>query len=162
MAASGYLYAIQTREFLNQKESVVKIGRTHDIVQRFKSYPKGSRLLCTIYVEDYIKKEQILIQNLREIYKQRKDLGSEYFEGRITDMLNVLMSLNETKDGIILEAPRNNRIYVCVRCGMTSKDKRDMRIHFYNRKNTCPALVNDIELTDEVKEYILLNRTYKS
>lgn len=147
MASSGYLYAIQTREFLNQKESVVKVGRTHDIVQRFKSYPKGSRLLCTIYVEDYIKKEQILIQKLREVYRQRKDFGSEYFEGRITDMLNVLMSLNETKDGIILEAPRNNRI--------------DIYNHFYKRQKTYPALEKDIELTDEVKEYILLNRTYK-
>ncbi len=117
--------------------------------------------MCTIYVEDYIKKEQILIQNLREIYKQRKDLGIEYFEGRITDMLNVLMSLNETKDGIILEAPRNNRIYVCVRCGLSSDNKRNMRTHFYNRKQICPALVNDIELTDYIKEYILLNRTYK-
>lgn len=51
--------------------------------------------------------------------------------------------------------------YTCVRCGMNSKYKKDVHNHLYNRKKICPALENDIELTDEVKEYILLNRIYR-
>jgi hypothetical protein len=36
-----------------------------------------------------------------------------------------------------------------------------MKDHLYLRKKKCPALENDIELTDEIKEYILNNRIYK-
>jgi hypothetical protein len=36
-----------------------------------------------------------------------------------------------------------------------------MRNHLFNRKKDCPATENDIELTKEIKEYILKNRIYK-
>jgi hypothetical protein len=36
-----------------------------------------------------------------------------------------------------------------------------MYLHFYNVKKTCCATYSDIELTDEVKQYILDNRIYK-
>jgi hypothetical protein len=36
-----------------------------------------------------------------------------------------------------------------------------MRYHLYERKKICPGLVNDIELTEEIKQKILENRVYK-
>jgi hypothetical protein len=36
-----------------------------------------------------------------------------------------------------------------------------MRNHLYARKHHCPAEKADIELTEEVKEYILNNRIYR-
>jgi hypothetical protein len=52
--------------------------------------------------------------------------------------------------------------YSCVRCNYTTKNKKDMRKHLYERKKMCPAPNpdNDIEMTDEIKEKILLNRRY--
>jgi hypothetical protein len=50
--------------------------------------------------------------------------------------------------------------YLCIRCGFTTKIKNDIRRHFYNIKKICPAIKNNIELTDEIKEYILNNRIY--
>lgn len=50
--------------------------------------------------------------------------------------------------------------YCCIRCGYTTPLKKNMRIHFYRKKRPCPASNHDIELTDEVKEYILTNRVY--
>ena len=47
------------------------------------------------------------------------------------------------------------------RCHFSSNDKSAIRRHFYNLKKTCPATKNDIELTDEIKNYILNNRIYK-
>jgi len=38
--------------------------------------------------------------------------------------------------------------------------KTGMSRHFYKKKKTCPATRKDIELTDEVKEYVLNNRLY--
>jgi hypothetical protein len=53
-------------------------------------------------------------------------------------------------------------LFTCYRCGHQTKGKNDMRKHLYNRKNDCPALslVNDIELTNNIKEYILKNKVY--
>lgn len=50
--------------------------------------------------------------------------------------------------------------YLCIRCGFNTKIKNDIRRHFYNLKKKCPAIKNNIELTDEIKEYILNNRIY--
>lgn len=49
--------------------------------------------------------------------------------------------------------------YSCIRCGYSTSLKSDMRRHLY-KKNTCPATINEIELTDEIKTHILDNRIY--
>ena len=54
--------------------------------------------------------------------------------------------------------PKDN--YLCVRCGFNTKIKNDIRRHFYNLKKICPATKNNVELTEEIKEYILNNRIY--
>lgn len=51
--------------------------------------------------------------------------------------------------------------YCCIRCGYQTKFKTSIAKHFYDRAKPCPALVNDIELTEEVKQYILANKIYR-
>jgi hypothetical protein len=43
---------------------------------------------------------------------------------------------------------------------MTTHDRKDMRRHLYGRKKPCPMSVNPVELTDEIRDYILQNRVY--
>jgi len=50
--------------------------------------------------------------------------------------------------------------YACPRCGFNSNNKNHMRNHLYNLKKICPATKNNIEFTNEIKEYILNNRIY--
>lgn len=50
--------------------------------------------------------------------------------------------------------------YVCICCGYSTFLKNDMRKHFYKKLKPCPKSANDIELTDEIREYILVNRVY--
>ena len=50
--------------------------------------------------------------------------------------------------------------YLCIRCGFNTKIKNDIRRHFYNLKKICPATKNNVELSNEIKEYILNNRIY--
>ena len=50
--------------------------------------------------------------------------------------------------------------YKCPCCGYETEKKSAIIKHFYNLKKLCPKLLNDIELTDEIKEYILANRIY--
>jgi hypothetical protein len=51
--------------------------------------------------------------------------------------------------------------YTCICCGYETIYKTAMNTHFYNKKKHCPRIMNNIELTDEIKQYILNNRIYK-
>ncbi len=51
--------------------------------------------------------------------------------------------------------------YDCPRCGFDTALKGGMNKHLMLKKRKCPALRNDIELTDDIKQYILQNRIYK-
>lgn len=50
--------------------------------------------------------------------------------------------------------------YQCCRCGYETYDRSCMRRHLLCAKKPCPASRNVIELTDEIKEWILDNRVY--
>jgi transcription elongation factor Elf1 len=50
--------------------------------------------------------------------------------------------------------------YTCPKCGYNTILKGHIRDHFNKRKTLCPAITNNIELTEEIKEYVLLNRVY--
>lgn len=50
--------------------------------------------------------------------------------------------------------------YTCIRCGYATAKRDFMNRHFYHNKNVCPSIVNDIELTDAIREHILKNRVY--
>lgn len=51
--------------------------------------------------------------------------------------------------------------YICPRCGYRVVQRIDMRCHFYCRSTgPCNGLVNDITLTDHIKNKVLENRVY--
>jgi hypothetical protein len=50
--------------------------------------------------------------------------------------------------------------YSCCRCGYFTDHKASMRKHLYKLDRPCPGSRNNIELSDEVKIYILDNRIY--
>lgn len=51
--------------------------------------------------------------------------------------------------------------YVCIRCGFATQRKDSMRRHLYTLKNPCPGQEVNIEITDDIKECIIVNRVYK-
>jgi hypothetical protein len=90
-----YIYLLQEREFIKTGESIYKLGKTvqkcgRGFGERFKGYPKGSRVLLVIEVEDCNKEEGELIRCFKKEFKRRDDIGSEYFEGDIDDMKKTL------------------------------------------------------------------------
>lgn len=88
----GYIYVILTREFLNNKQSVLKIGYTKNIITRFADYPKGSKLALAIFTDNVKDTEKRVLKKCKELFIQRKDIGLEYFEG-ITE--NILQNVVE-------------------------------------------------------------------
>ncbi len=55
----------------------------------------------------------------------------------------------------------SSKKYECIRCGYSTKIKSHMRDHLFKKIKPCPATENDIDLTEQIKEYILANRIYK-
>lgn len=54
----------------------------------------------------------------------------------------------------------NKPDYECVRCGYKTKYKNNIRRHLFTTKKVCPALKNNIDLTDIIKDHIFANRHY--
>lgn len=90
-ATPGYLYIIHEREFVNAREPVYKFGRTTNIAKRIAQYPKGSRVMYTEWFEgDHVKAETELLRDFGEVFKNRDDVGREYFECDVRDMRRVV------------------------------------------------------------------------
>ena len=94
----GHIYLIHEREFMQTEQEVYKIGRTDNVARRFSQYPKGSRLLLSLYSHDVMTAERELIRIFRNIFKSRKDIGREYFEGTSQPMIDAITAYirNET------------------------------------------------------------------
>lgn len=96
----GYLYIIQIREFVKTNEPIYKVGRTCDIIRRYSQYPKSSRLLYLIPCNNLVKQERKLLESLRNQFKNRIDIGLEYFEGSLCDIISTMFSIAIEKNKV--------------------------------------------------------------
>lgn len=88
---SQYIYLLQEREFIKTKEHVYKVGMTKkENYERFNQYPKGSVLLFQMICNNCKNMEKLVLKKFKEIFKQRKDIGNEYFEGEYKDMIDII------------------------------------------------------------------------
>ncbi|MDD9878865.1 MAG: GIY-YIG nuclease family protein, partial [Magnetovibrio sp.] len=100
LITNSYIYMLQEREFVKTQESIYKIGHTsRDISKRFSEYPKDSKLLFCCPIDKCVVKEceNKLIHLLKSKFKQRSDIGTEYFEGNqsiiIKDIINYIQTI---------------------------------------------------------------------
>jgi len=90
----NYIYLLQEREFIKTNEKIYKIGRSKQKNgKRFSQYPKGSTLLFQIICEDCVCTEKKLIKLFKTKFKQRKDIGREYFEGNYQVMIDEIYTM---------------------------------------------------------------------
>lgn len=79
--APGHLYVIKEREFIKTNENIFKIGKTTSIKHRMPAYPKDSRVYLIVFCPwDIHIAEKELIAHFDSIYKNRDDIGREYYE----------------------------------------------------------------------------------
>ena len=83
-----YVYLLQEREFVKTDEPVHKIGRTTQLnFIRFNQYPKNSKSYFQGYCGNCQICETLIIDIFSMKYIKRVDIGSEYFEGDVCDMI---------------------------------------------------------------------------
>ena len=89
----GHIYFLREREFLKTNEEIYKIGKTINIKNRMPSYPKDSRLYVCFYCPsdiDVVEKHLIVVLD-RVCVRKRTDIGAEYFEGDVHDMIAAII-----------------------------------------------------------------------
>lgn len=103
-----YVYLLQEREFVNTNENVYKIGRTKQVnLARFRQYPKNSILYLQSFCGNCVLCEKEIMKRFAKKYKRRSELGREYFEGDVRNMMAdvYLITINslkkEKKDSIL-------------------------------------------------------------
>jgi hypothetical protein len=160
---NGYIYIILTRACKNGNEKIYKIGKSKDYEKRLKGYTKGSEFKLVIKVKDYHNCEKLVIKECVEKYIQRTDYGIEYFECNLLNLYHTIINQSKLIEIIIRseELSSNKKIpYTCIKCGFETDRKSTMYNHLMKKIKSCPASMNKIDLTDEIKEYILENRVY--
>lgn len=96
-----YIYLLQTREFINTKENIYKLGKSRqENLGRFKQYPKGSKLIIQLQCKNCDICEKALIKIFKENFTQKTDIGTEYFEGNPDAMRKIICDYinNEEED----------------------------------------------------------------
>ena len=75
------------------KENVFKVGMTtKQNHERFNQYPKGSILLFQMICVNCKNMENQIITSFKEKFTQRKDIGTEYFQGNYKNMIDIIYS----------------------------------------------------------------------
>ena len=89
-----YVYLIQTREFVNSKQPIYKIGKTKQInFTRFMQYPKGSVQIFQSSCNNCDVLEKNIIKRFHAKYHNCKSIGKEYFKGSARHMINDICEL---------------------------------------------------------------------
>ena len=108
----NYVYILKEREFIKTDENIYKIGRTKKgHYKRLNQYPKGSVVMALIKVPDAISYESNIKKIFNKTFKQRKNIGSEYFEGDFKIMhklmVDIILKLSDEykKEEKIVEKP---------------------------------------------------------
>ncbi len=89
--ATNYVYLLQEREFTKTSEIIYKVGMTtKENHTRFNQYPKGSILIYQSMCANCRDVEKRVISIFKDIFTQRTDIGTEYFEGDYNQMINII------------------------------------------------------------------------
>lgn len=149
--SSQYIYLLKEREFINSCENIYKIGKTSQSNdKRFKQHPKGSILIFQSTCSNCCKIEKIVINNFCLKFKQRTDIGTEYFEGECTYMILELLE--------IIKNDCNNTIYFFSNIKTTENEikiSEDLSNHVVN-------FLNNYYLFLTREEYDILPRLQKN
>lgn len=87
-------YLLQEREFIGTK--IYKQGKsTQENTKRPGQYPKGTKLHLYFDTPDCDLVEKEILNLFGEKYKHRKDIGDEYFEGDLEEMLSDMFKIRK-------------------------------------------------------------------
>lgn len=155
----NYIYLLQEREFIKTSESVFKVGKTQQINHgRFKQYPKGSVLLFQMKCNNCHDSEKQILTAFKSKFIQRTDIGTEYFEGNESIMIDIIyQTIKTVSESVVVIQPR---VFVCSNCGFKCLHDSDWKRHILTMKHKI-LLKNNQLSTSKITHICLCDATYK-
>jgi len=96
---SGFIYLTHLREFINSNQEIYKLGKSGKLDRsRLYGYPKGSNTILTLFVKNHHKAEEELLQLFSDKFTKMNNIGREYFEGNLSDMLDTIFNYKKNND----------------------------------------------------------------
>lgn len=90
----NYIYLLHTREFINAKKNIYKVGKTSkENLCRFNQYPKGSKLLLQTICSNCNICESKILKIFNKKFIKAKEIGNEYFEGNYLEMIDIINTI---------------------------------------------------------------------
>jgi len=86
------LYLLQEERFIESNKNIYKIGRSSNIYNRINSYENGTIVYLIIECNNSEKNEAELIKIFNKEFKNIKYYGSEYFQGELLIMKNLIIN----------------------------------------------------------------------
>jgi hypothetical protein len=86
-----HIYIIHEREFVNTGQPIYKIGKTTKSIKRLSQYPKDSKLKLLLAVENCHESEKLLIVKFDEMFVNKPEIGREYYEGELKEMIKLYL-----------------------------------------------------------------------
>jgi len=96
----GWLYLVQEREFVRTGETIYKVGQTVEIGKRLVKYPAGSIPYLVLHTggNNHVEMEKSILQQFRKMFVSRTDIGLEYFEGDVGQMIEIIMDMQRVSN----------------------------------------------------------------
>jgi len=89
-----YLYLLHEREFININQNIYKLHFTNNNINLFiNEIPKNSNILLFYYIDMNkinINIFNIILKRFIKYFKQRNDIGENYFEGNLDMMIEII------------------------------------------------------------------------
>lgn len=159
-----YIYLIQTREFVNSKEPIYKVGKTKQSnYSRFLQYPNGSIQLFQCVCNNCDILERHVIKIFKNKYENHKIAGREYFKGELRLMIldlcniiynekvgaspiktfknnnnndkNIVIENIAVKDDCINKSNIENYKYACKMCRFSTNNNICFKTHLLTKKH---------------------------
>ncbi len=156
---------MHTRECLNAKLPIYKLGRSHQLDKRVKQYPTGSQIICMLPCKLSIICEQLLIEIFKTKFIHQKTYGNEYFEGDYELMVQTIIDTLFNHKNNILENFKKLKEEKKVKQIEKKKEKRKLKLEESNIKQeteqqisiaTPTTILQDVKInkTSSVKNYL--------
>lgn len=136
--STHYIYLLKEREFEKTNENIFKLGKTKQLnLKRITNYPNGTILLYQENCIDCDDMEKRIINIFKSKFKNRSDIGYEYFEGDPVEMKKIINEeiLHEYNRNKIIDEPK------CKKCGKSFSSNSYLKKHL----DICKGVSNPLE-----------------
>jgi hypothetical protein len=160
------IYLMHVREFISTNKNIYKIGRSHDIDNRVRQYPKGSRIEYINSCKNSVLCEKELIKLFKTSFTVTK-FGTEYFEGDIDSMKDIIhnylrdmkieqkkkASINKINENKVIETKFNNLVNDID--NKKIKNKKNKKIEPVDEKAIiiCPTCTREFQYQSYLKAH---------